>query len=70
MHIFLPFMSRVLKGATLKNEVFKLVQTLFPEWANDAQDFQLSRVSGALTKYVQCLDKTLFFLCVLNFLFL
>lgn len=52
MHIFLPFMSRVLKGDKLKNEVFKLVQTLFPEWANDAQDFQLSRVSGALTKYV------------------
>lgn len=40
----------VLKGQELETKVLKLVQVLFPEWAQGVKNIQLDRISGALTK--------------------
>ncbi|KAI7873525.1 kinase-like domain-containing protein [Mucor mucedo] len=42
----------VLKGEALKAKVLKLVQVLFPEWAEGVESIQIDRVSGALTNAV------------------
>lgn len=42
----------VLKGEELTNKVFKLIQVLFPEYAENLEGIELERVSGAMTKYV------------------
>ncbi|KAI7903354.1 kinase-like domain-containing protein [Cokeromyces recurvatus] len=41
-----------LKGDDLKNKILKLVQVLFPDWAEEVHDIQLDRVSGAMTNAV------------------
>ncbi|OBZ90986.1 putative choline kinase 2 [Choanephora cucurbitarum] len=42
----------VLKGDELRSKVLKLVQVLFPEWAEGVDAIQLDRVSGAMTNAV------------------
>lgn len=42
----------VLKGDELTNKVLKLIQVLFPDYAENLEKIELNRVSGALTKYV------------------
>lgn len=48
--IVLTSFFSVLKGEALKAKVLKLVQVLFPEWAEGVESIQIDRVSGALTK--------------------
>ncbi|KAI8391830.1 kinase-like domain-containing protein [Radiomyces spectabilis] len=42
----------VLKGDKLKSVVLELIATLFPDWAKGVTEYQLDRVSGALTNAV------------------
>lgn len=42
----------MLKGDELTSKVLKLIQVLFPDYAENLDKIELERVSGALTKYV------------------